>query len=81
MKAAPFRSVRPTSLPQALAALAEADGEARVLAGGQSLVPMLNRRLVRPDTVVDVNRGPASPASARGRGARWCWARWSGTRT
>jgi CO/xanthine dehydrogenase FAD-binding subunit len=62
MKPARFRYVRPTSLPQALAALAESDGEARVLAGGQSLVPMLNMRLVRPDTLVDVN-GVAGLAS------------------
>ena len=48
MKPAPFDYVRPESLDDALAALAEAGGEAKVLAGGQSLVPALNMRLLRP---------------------------------
>lgn len=56
MKPAPFAYVRPESLDEALAALAEAGGEAKVLAGGQSLVPALNMRLLRPTTIVDVNR-------------------------
>ncbi|MFD7660546.1 FAD binding domain-containing protein, partial [Actinosynnema sp. NPDC059797] len=52
MKAAPFDYVRATTVEEALSALS---GGARVLAGGQSLVPLLNQRLVRPATVVDVN--------------------------
>ncbi|HEY6075282.1 MAG TPA: FAD binding domain-containing protein, partial [Gaiella sp.] len=56
MKPAPFDYVRPESLDDALAALAEAGGEAKVLAGGQSLVPALNMRLLRPALLVDVNR-------------------------
>jgi carbon-monoxide dehydrogenase medium subunit len=40
----------------AIAALAEAGGEAKILAGGQSLVPMLNFRLLRPSILVDINR-------------------------
>ena len=55
MKPAPFAYHRPTSVPEAVARLAEYDGGARVLAGGQSLVPMLNMRLWRPDAVVDIN--------------------------
>ena len=55
MKPAPFRYVRPGTLEEALDALAE-DGEAKVLAGGQSLVPAMNMRLVRPTLLVDVNR-------------------------
>lgn len=55
MKAASFAYARPDSLEQALEILRDAD-DARVLAGGQSLVPMLHMRLVRPTTVVDINR-------------------------
>lgn len=57
MKPAPFRYLRAESVDEALAALAN-EPEARVLAGGQSLVPALNMRLVRPELVVDVNRVP-----------------------
>jgi CO/xanthine dehydrogenase FAD-binding subunit len=55
MKPASFHYVRPASVEQAVAALA-AGGDAKILAGGQSLVPMLNFRLARPATLVDVNR-------------------------
>ena len=56
MKPAPFDYVRPTSLDEALAALAEGGDDAKVLAGGQSLVPALNMRILRPSRLVDVNR-------------------------
>jgi len=46
------------SVEAAVAMLAEAGGEAKVLAGGQSLVPMLNFRLLRPAILVDINRIP-----------------------
>jgi carbon-monoxide dehydrogenase medium subunit len=55
MKPPPFAYRDPTTLDDALALLA-ADADARPLAGGQSLMPMLNFRLVRPSTVVDLNR-------------------------
>ena len=55
MKPPPFRYRRPRTLDEALAQLAEADGDAKVLAGGQSLVPMLNFRLLDPHTLVDIN--------------------------
>jgi len=55
MKPAPFEYVRPESLDEALAALAQHD-DAKVLAGGQSLVPALNMRVLRPGLLVDVNR-------------------------
>ena len=55
MKAAPFAYVRPYTLDDAVAELAATDGEGKVLAGGQSLVPMLAMRLARPDTLVDIN--------------------------
>ena len=56
MKPAPFDYVRPDSLDEALATLADGGEEAKVLAGGQSLVPALNMRLLRPALLVDVNR-------------------------
>lgn len=56
MKPPPFRYVSPDSLEEALALLATHGDEAKVLAGGCSLVPMLNMRLARPEVLVDVNR-------------------------
>jgi carbon-monoxide dehydrogenase medium subunit len=56
MKPARFRYARARTLAEAIALLAEAPGEAKVLAGGQSLVPMLNMRLVRPAVLVDITR-------------------------
>ncbi len=56
MKPAPFRYLRPETLEEALDALAEGGDEAKVLAGGQSLVPALNMRLARPSLLVDINR-------------------------
>ncbi len=55
MKPARFDYVAPTNLDDALSALAAGGGEARALAGGQSLVPMLNFRLGGPATLVDLN--------------------------
>lgn len=57
MKPAPFAYLRPGSLADALAALAEAP-DAKVLAGGQSLVPLLSMRLAAPGTLVDINGLP-----------------------
>ena len=51
MKPAPFKYVRPVSTEEALAMLAEHGDEAKVLAGGQSLVPMMNLRLARPEVL------------------------------
>src|ERR1051326_731164 len=56
MKPAAFDSLVAESGGAAGAALAAADGEAKILAGGQSLVPMLNFRLLRPSMLVDINR-------------------------
>jgi 2-furoyl-CoA dehydrogenase FAD binding subunit len=56
VKPAPFAYVRPETLEEALDTLAENGDEAKVLAGGQSLVPALNMRLLRPTSVVDINR-------------------------
>lgn len=56
MRPAAFDYVAPTSLDQALAVLSEAGGDARPIAGGQSLVPMMNLRLAQPERVVDLRR-------------------------
>ena len=58
MKPAAFDYVVAESIDAAVAALAAANGEAKILAGGQSLVPMLNFRLLRPSILVDINRIP-----------------------
>ncbi|MGB6055975.1 MAG: FAD binding domain-containing protein [Burkholderiaceae bacterium] len=56
MKPAPFEFVQPRTVEDAVRALAGCDGVARVMAGGQSLVPMLNLRLAPLERVVDVSR-------------------------
>jgi carbon-monoxide dehydrogenase medium subunit len=56
MKAGAFDYVRPGSVDEALRVLDEHAGGARVLAGGQSLVPMLNMRLMQVSALVDINR-------------------------
>ena len=55
MKPPPFRYARPESLEEILQLLAEHDGGARVLAGGQSLIPLLNFRLARPELLIDIS--------------------------
>ena len=54
MKPAPFDYVRPSAVEEAVAALREAGDDARILAGGLSLVPMMNFRVVTPAVVVDI---------------------------
>jgi carbon-monoxide dehydrogenase medium subunit len=56
MKPAPFAYHAPRELDEALELLREHGDEAKVLAGGQSLMPMLNFRLARIDHLVDINR-------------------------
>src|SRR6516165_4302198 len=58
MKPAAFDYVPADSVAMAIDALAQAGGDGKILAGGQSLVPMLNFRLVRPSVLVDINRIP-----------------------
>jgi len=57
MKPAPFDYVRPDTLAQVCQLLA-ADEDARVIAGGQTLVPMLAMRLARPARLIDILRLP-----------------------
>ena len=58
MKPAPFDYVRADSVEECVELLAEYGDDARVLAGGQSLMPMLNMRLLRPEVLVDVAKIP-----------------------
>jgi carbon-monoxide dehydrogenase medium subunit len=58
MKPAPFTYHAPASVGGALALLAEHGDDAKVLAGGQSLLPLLNFRLARPGHLIDINRLP-----------------------
>lgn len=56
MKPAPFDYYAPTTIDEVTSLLAELGDEAKVLAGGQSLVPMLNMRLARFEALIDVGR-------------------------
>ncbi len=58
MKPAPFDYVRADDLAEVHAALAEHGGDARIVAGGQTLLPMLSMRLVRPKVLVDIMHLP-----------------------
>jgi len=58
MKPARFSYRRPSSLAEAVALLAEHNTEATILAGGQSLMPMLNLRFARPSVLIDIKRLP-----------------------
>jgi carbon-monoxide dehydrogenase medium subunit len=55
MKAAAFGYERPTDVKAALGLMARTDGMAKIIAGGQSLGPMLNLRLVEPDLIIDIS--------------------------
>jgi aerobic carbon-monoxide dehydrogenase medium subunit len=66
MKPPPFEYVRAQSLAEALAALEEGGEDAKPIAGGQSLVPALAMRLVRPSVLVDLNRAGLDGVSANG---------------
>ena len=56
MKPAPFDYIAATSVDMAAAALADGGDDAKIIAGGQSLVPLLNFRLLRPSILIDINR-------------------------
>lgn len=58
MKPASFQYHDPSTVDEAVALLREHGAEAKLLAGGQSLVPLLNMRLARPAVIVDLNRVP-----------------------
>ena len=58
MKPAPFEYHAPDSVEEALFILHNSGGDAKVLAGGQSLVPAMNFRIVQPSVLIDLNRVP-----------------------
>ena len=66
MKPSAFEYVRPTSLEEAMDELAVDPYESKVLSGGQSLVPMMNFRLARPERLIDINRVPGLEGIAPG---------------
>jgi carbon-monoxide dehydrogenase medium subunit len=70
MKPAPFRHAAPRSLDEALALMRRYGAEGKVLAGGQSLVPLLSMRLARPAVLVDLNRVRALDYVKDGAGAK-----------
>ena len=67
MKPPPFAYSRAESVDEAVSILAEHGADAKILAGGQSLVPMLNFRLASPSLLVDVNRVPGLSGIEEGR--------------
>ena len=79
MKLPPFAYACPTSLADAVALLAAHDGEAKLLAGGQSLVPMLAFRVAAPSLLVDLRKleelrriGISDKGVTLGAMVRWC---------
>ncbi|MFN2211866.1 MAG: FAD binding domain-containing protein [Anaerolineales bacterium] len=58
MKPPPFEYIKPSSIDEALVHLAEHGYDAKPLAGGQSLIPMMNFRLAQPAVLVDLNNIP-----------------------
>jgi CO/xanthine dehydrogenase FAD-binding subunit len=70
MRPAPFRYFAPTSIEEAKTLLVEHGEEARLLAGGQSLVPLMNLRMVRPSVLIDLNRARDLDTIALGEDGR-----------
>jgi carbon-monoxide dehydrogenase medium subunit len=68
MKPAPFDYVAPTTIEEACAHLAEAGGGATIIAGGQTLMPLLALRMSQPFILVDINRIPALSGVTTGDG-------------
>ena len=64
---AAFEYIRPSSLDEAVQALADGGEDAKVIAGGQSLLPLLRLRLAYPDLLVDLGQLD-EPAGRPGRG-------------
>ena len=78
MKPAPFVWHGPGSVAEAVAILAKVGTDGKVLAGGQSLVPVLAMRLAEPAHLVDINGiAELDIVTRRRRGVRW--GRWPGT--
>lgn len=71
MKPAPFDYYAPTTVDEALKLLDEAGGGAQILAGGQTLMPLLNLRMAQPFILLDINKIPEIQGVARGDGGTW----------
>ena len=56
MPATAFEYHAPTTLQEALALLAQYNGEAKILAGGHSLIPIMNLRLAQPKALIDIGK-------------------------
>ncbi|MEO6718473.1 MAG: xanthine dehydrogenase family protein subunit M [Novosphingobium sp.] len=69
MKPAPFDYVAPTTIQQACQVLSDAGGGATVLAGGQTLMPLLNLRMSQPFILLDINKIEALKGISRCQGA------------
>jgi carbon-monoxide dehydrogenase medium subunit len=69
MKPAPFDYVAPKTIAEACSVLAEAGGGATVLAGGQTLMPLLNLRMSQPFIIVDINKIAELKGVSRAEGA------------
>jgi len=69
MKPAPFDYVSPWTITEACAVLAEAGGGATLLAGGQTLMPLLNLRMSQPFIIVDINKIAELRGVSRAEGA------------
>jgi carbon-monoxide dehydrogenase medium subunit len=67
MKPAPFSYHKPSTVEDAVRLLAELDN-AKIIAGGQSMIPMINMRFIAPDHVVDLNAIPDIESIVRDRG-------------
>ena len=65
MKAAPFEYIRANSVGEAVRALADAGGDGKIIAGGQSLLPVLALRMARPRLLIDINRIPGMSTVTR----------------
>jgi len=70
MRPVPFEYTLAEDLDHALALLDENGDDARPLAGGQSLVPMMNLRLARPEMLIDINRLPLDDIAVEGGSVR-----------
>ena len=69
MRLRPFELIQPDSVAEALDALGRADGEARLIAGGTALVPMMRLGLIRPERVISLHRVGGLDRLAAGAGA------------
>ena len=63
-----FDYLAPESLEEALAFLAERGDDVKILAGGQSLIPMMKLRFAEPSTLLDINRIPGLDGLNRSNG-------------